>query len=135
MRAAKPYQPSLFDQPAEEKKPAIVFDMARGKKLAEIGLDLAVENAGRKEKDWKKKCWQLFLLWLRRKKRYQDEFMIEEFRSYLQDYDLMEMPPSQRAFGFVSVKAAKEGWIIHAGMGKVKNVKAHRANANKWVRA
>lgn len=112
-----------------------LFDQSRGEELREIGLELAVENAERKEKDWKKLAWQYFLLWLRRKKRMQDEFMIEDFRKYLLDYDLMEMPPSNRAFGFISVKAAKEKWILNAGIGKVKNVKAHRANASKWVRA
>lgn len=112
-----------------------LFDPVRGDDLRDIGLELAVENAERKEKDWKKKCWQLFLFWLRRKKRMQDEFMLEEFRQYVQDMGLLEDPPSKRAYGFVSVKAKNEGWIIYAGMGKVKNAKAHRANANKWVRA
>lgn len=111
------------------------FNFERGMELGEIGMNLAVENAERKEKDWKKKCWQLFLYWLRRKKRMKDEFMMEEFRKYLLDYDLMEMPPSNRAFGFVSVKAKNEGWIIHAGFGRVKNILAHGANASKWVRA
>ena len=112
-----------------------IFDHHRGEELAEEGLSLACENAERKEKDWKKKVWQLFLYWLRRKKRMQDEFMMEEFRSYLLEYDLMEMPPSLRAFGWVSVKGKNEGWILFAGQGKTTGKKAHRAIANKWVRA
>lgn len=132
MALRKPYQHPEFDF---EKKQAIVFDMAAGKKLGEAGLSLAVESAERKEKDWKKIAWQYFLLWLRRKKRYQDEFMMEEFRKYLLDYDLMEMPPSNRAFGFISVKAKNEGWIIFAGNKKVANKKAHGCFASAWVRA
>lgn len=114
-----------------------LFDQQRGEELAESGLSLAVENAERKEKDWKKKVWQLFLLWLRRKKRYQDEIMIWEFRKYLKDYDLMEFPKgvSERAFGFISKRAKKEGWIIYAGSGKTKGEKAHNCIAGKWVRA
>lgn len=112
-----------------------LFDQQRGEELAEIGLSLAVENAERKEKDWKKLVWQYFLLWLRRKKRMKDVFMVCDFRFYLKEYDLMEMPPSERAFGFISKRATKEGWIIPAGIGKSIGDKAHGANAGKYVRA
>lgn len=111
------------------------LNIFEGKRLAETGLAMAVDHAEEKIKDWKKLVWQHFLLWLRRKKRYQDEFLMEEFRAYLKDYDLMEMPVSLRAFGFLSVKAKKEGYIISVGTGKVNNPKAHAANAGKWIRA
>lgn len=111
-----------------------IFDSVAGNDLATIGMEMAVEHADQKIKDWKKLVWQHFLLWLRRKKRYQDEFMIEDFRKYLEDYDLVEMPPSKRAFGFVSVKAKNEGWIVFAGIKKCKNKTAHATPVNVWVR-
>jgi hypothetical protein len=111
-----------------------IFDERLASDFAEAGLSLAIESAERKQKDWKRIVWQHFLLWLRRKKRFSDEFMIEDFRKYLEDYDLVEMPPSLRAFGFISKKAVREGWIIFAGIKKCKNVKAHATPVNVWVR-
>lgn len=131
MSIPKPYQPSLFDQPV--KRVAVVFDMAAGKKLADEGMNRAVEKADYDHDGWKQKCWQLFWQWLNRKPRY-FEFMIEDFREYLMKYDLLEKPNSDRAFGFISQKALKMELIIHAGTRQVRNKKAHRATANVWVK-
>lgn len=114
-----------------EQLPLLELDLGRGKQLAEAGLSLAVESAEKKEKGWSRLCWQLFLVWLRRQRR-GSEFKIEDFRKYLYDYDLISAPPSERAFGFVSVKAKKEGWIAFVRTEKVKNKKAHGANASVW---
>lgn len=124
------YQPSLFDPPVEKPK-AIVFDMVAGKKLGEVGLSLALETAEKKEKGWQKRTWQLFLWWLRYKKR-GHEFMIEEFRGDMYAKDLIEKPPSERAYGFLSKWAVKGSWIEFAGNKKVSNTKAHGAFANVW---
>jgi hypothetical protein len=110
-----------------------LFDHVESEKLAVAGLELAIESAERKVKDWKKLCWQLFLVWLRRRKKF-EEFMIEDFRKYLYEYDLIEPPPSDRAFGFISRKGLKEGWIQWAGIRKVKNSKAHATPANVWMK-
>lgn len=123
-------QRSLFDQPNE---PSLTFDIKRGQELADAGLSLAVESANKKEKKWSLLCWQLFIFWLRRKKR-GEEFMIEDFRKYLYDYDLIAAPPSERAFGFISVRAKNQGWIKFVRTQKVKNQKAHCANAAVWTR-
>lgn len=129
MRAAKPYnQPSLFDQPA------IVFDMVAGKKLGESGLSLALETAEKKEKGWTKLCWQLFLVWLRRNVKRGQEFKIEQFRKHLNEYGLIDRPPSERAYGFLSKKGVKEGWIGFAGTGKCENTKAHATPVNVWYK-
>lgn len=114
-----------------EQLPLLELDLGRGKELAEVGLSLAVESAERKEKGWSKLCWQLFLVWLRKQKR-GTEFKIEDFRKYLYDYDLISPPPSERAFGFISVRAKKENWIVFVRTEKVKNKKAHGANASVW---
>ena len=103
-----------------------------GETLATAGMELAKETADKKVKDWSKLCWQLFLVWLRRRQRYH-EFMIEDFRLYLYKYDLIEKPPSERAFGFISKRALKYGWIEHSGRtAKVKNKLAHATPANVW---
>jgi len=123
------YQPSLFDNPP----PALVLDAQRSDELARAGLSLAVESANKKEKSWTQLCWQLFLFWLRKRKE-GEEFMIEDFRKYLYNYDLIIAPPSERAFGFIAVRAKNQGWIKFVRTQKVKNIKAHSANASVWTR-
>lgn len=102
-----------------------------GEQLARAGLSLAVDHADKTEPGWSDRCWQLFKVWLSRKPRY-FEFMIEDFRSYLNKYDLIENPPSLRAFGMISKRGLKSGFIEHAGICKVKNRKAHATPANLW---
>lgn len=133
MRAAKPYQPSLFDQPIEVRKPTIVFDMVAGKKLGDAGLSLAIETAEKKEKGWTKLCWQLFLVWLRRNRKAGSEFMIEDFRKHVKDMGLLDMPPSNRAFGFIP-KWGKDKYFQFVRKDKVKNTTAHGANASVWMK-
>jgi len=126
MPAVNPYQYSLFDQPA------IVFDMVEGKKLADVGLSLALETAEKKEKGWTLLCWQLFLVWLRRNVKRNEEFKIEDFRKHLYDYDLIEKPPSERAYGFLSKRGVKTGFIEFSRVGNCKNKKAHATPVNIW---
>lgn len=109
------------------------FENTTGEQLAEIGLSLAVETAEKKEKGWQKRCWQLFLWWLRYKKRY-SEFMIEDFRIDMYAKDLLEPPPSERAYGFISKRGVKYGWIEFSRIGKVKNKKAHATPVNVWMK-
>lgn len=112
-------QLNIFDQPAD------------GARLAEVGLELAVETADKASVKWSERCWMLFYQWLNKKPRY-FEFMIEDFREYLDKYDLLETPPSKRAFGFISKRAIKRELIVHAGIARVKNPGAHATPANVW---
>jgi len=111
----------------------LVFDAPRGQELANIGLDLALETANAEHPEWKERCWQLFWQWLNRKPKY-FEFLLEEFRKYCYDMDLIERPRSERAFAFLVKKASKENMIKCIGIEKVKNVKAHSANASRWIK-
>lgn len=108
-----------------------IFDPVHGQKLAEVGLSLAVETANAEHPKWSERCWQLFFQWLNRKPRY-FEFMIEDFRDYVYSYGLIEAPKSDRAFGFLSVKAMKREMIEFSRVAKVKNKKAHATPANVW---
>lgn len=109
-----------------------IFDQQAGEHLAEVGMQLAVESADRKEKDWSKRCWQLFLWWLRRNIRRGSEFMVEDFRRHVIEMGLLEEPPSNRAFGMVSKRALAGGWIEFVRTDKVKNKNAHCARASVW---
>jgi hypothetical protein len=124
----KSYQPSLFDPTQQE---GIVFDMKEGKRLGEIGLSLAVENAERKEKDWKKHTWQLFLVWLRRNVKRGQEFKVEDFRMHIEVMGLMEDPPCKTAYGFIG-KRVKYGFFEFVKKDATRSKKGHGANANVW---
>lgn len=110
-----------------------IFDQAAGERLAVAGMELAVETANGEHPKWSERCWQLFYQWLNKKPRYY-EFMIEDFRKYLYDYDLIERPKSDRAFGFISVKAVKMNLISFSKMERVKNKKAHATPASVWMK-
>ncbi len=132
MDAAKSYQPSLFDG-IPEKKPAIVFDMAAGKKLADVGLGLALETAEKKEKGWTLLCWQLFLVWLRRNVKRGNEFMVEDFRAHVKAMGLLDDPPSNRAFGVIPARG-KGKYFQFVRKDKTKSKNGHGANASVWMK-
>jgi hypothetical protein len=115
------------------RQATIQFDAQRGEELARAGMELAVETANAEHPKWSERCWKLFWQWLNKKPRYH-EFMIEDFRQDLYKYDLIEKPKSDRAYGFLSKRAVKQGLIMHAGTAKVKNSNAHGTPANVWVK-
>ncbi len=126
MRYIKPYQPTLFEP--------IELNLDSGRELALVGMELAVETANKKEKDWSRLCWQLFLVWLRRNVRRGAEFKIEDFRKHLNEYGLINPPPSERAYGFLSKKGVKEGFIGFRRVGNCSNKKAHATPVNIWFK-
>lgn len=107
------------------------FDQAAGEHLAKVGMELAVETANAEHPKWSDRCWQLFFQWLNKKPRYY-EFMIEDFRKYVDEYGLLKKPKSERAYGFLSGKALRRGLIEFSKTAKVKNRKAHATPANVW---
>jgi hypothetical protein len=115
------------------KQQQIDFDQAAGEALAKAGMELAVETAEAEFRGWKDRCWQLFYQWLNKKPRYH-EFLLEDFREYCYQYDLIEKPRSERAFAFLSKKASKLELIMCVGDAKTRNKTAHRAKASKWVK-
>lgn len=108
-----------------------IFDIEAGKRLAVAGMELAKETADNEFDGWSGSCWMLFKFWLLKKPRY-FEFMIEDFRKYVYDMDLIEKPKTDRAFGFISKRALKEGLIEFVGTSRVKNKKAHATPASVW---
>lgn len=102
-----------------------------GKDLAVTGMKLSCDNAEHKEPGWGKKASYLlgeFLL-----AQGYNKFLCEDFRKYCEVAQLTT-PPSLRAYGGIILKAYKEGLIKNVGYGKVKNPKAHAANAAVWIK-
>lgn len=108
--------------------------IAEGERLRDEGLERAVTHADKVVPEWKDKCWSLFLEWLDRMPA-GHRFLLEEFRLHCEAQGKIEQPPSNRAFGFLSVKAARAKLIFQCGTGKVNNPNAHRCNAGRWEKA
>lgn len=102
-----------------------------GQRLADVGLSLAIETADAEFPNWSERCWQLFVLWLKKKPEGY-EFMIEEFRTDAYKWNKIERPKSDRSFGFLSKRALKKRMIDFVGNRKVNNVKAHSCFASIW---
>ena len=111
----------------------LVFDAPAADRLAQAGIDVAGDNADRVRDKWRADCWRLFWQWLNKKPRY-FQFQVEDFRMYLQEYDLLELPPSNRAFAFLVSKARKDNLIEYVRDEKVNNTKAHGAKAAVWMK-
>lgn len=129
MKRHTAYHPSLFDQlPPVEKKPALVLDIKMARQARNEGMEKAVDHADDVEPGWSSRAYKFLLKFLQ---NHNGNFMGEEVRSYAALMDF-ELPPSNRAWGSVIAKAAKEGLIERVGYQQVRNVKAHRTPATLW---
>jgi len=107
-----------------------IFDSVAGEQAAQKGIDTAVAHAETVHPGWAIETYNIFVNeFLPNHKR----FMAEEFRSWLAvNKPEYSYPPHSRAFGGIIRKAKDAYYIICIGTGKVKNVKAHAANASLW---
>lgn len=128
MRRALAYQPTLFDVLNVEKKEAVVLDMKQARVERNKGIEKAVMHADQQVSNWSDRAYGFLLRFL---SNHNGAFMAEEVRSYAVLMDF-EMPPHNRAWGGIMLKAAKAGIIERCGIQKVKNKKAHCANAALW---
>lgn len=125
-------QPTLFDIPqpyihkennAESQK---VFDVPTGLQLRDIGIQKAVDHADAVHDGWSDKAYSFLLNFIKSSR----EFMTEDIREAA--IGIVPEPLSNRAWGSVVLKAARNGLIYKSGIVQVKNPKAHMANANVW---
>lgn len=98
-----------------------------GEQLAGAGMRLAAESADDNKKGWSDQAFEL----LKEFMTMHEKFMCEEFRSYCKSRGLA-LPPSNRAFGGIIRRAAFGGMIYRIDFARVKNPKAHCANASVW---
>ncbi len=106
----------------------ISFDFT-GSQLRDAGLSLAVENAESKNNGWKERTWILFKEFLRDQR---EPFLMESFRAYLAMIDDYEFPHTNRAYGAIALKAAREGLIKKIGHKNVSTATAHACFAALW---
>jgi hypothetical protein len=113
------------------KPNAAVTGTGDGRYAALTGMALASARAEYDYQGWNDRAWALFAQYLRQQPA---AFMGEDYRLWAYEQGLPK-PNSERAFGFIFCRAARQGLIVKQGMGNVKNTKAHFANAAIWIRA
>jgi hypothetical protein len=91
------------------------------------GIEQAEKHANQVHDSWSDKAFEFLKSFIVNHKK----FLAEDVRYY--SAGVIPEPPSQRAWGAVIVRAAKQGLIRRVGYEQVKNAKAHRANASVWA--
>lgn len=107
---------------------AVQLDIFKSSENRDQGIMKAVDHANAVVPNWKDCAHQLLQEFL---SVHPGPFMAEDVRAYASQIDF-PLPPHARAWGGVIMRAMNAGLIIQEGTGKVKNVKAHRANAAIW---
>lgn len=98
-----------------------------GRSLRDGGIKRSIDHAGN---TWALRAYG-FLLEFIRPLPQDRRFMTEQVRAYAYERGLAA-PPSERAWGAVTMKAVRNRVIISMGFAKVSNKKAHCANAAVW---
>src|SRR5690348_13045263 len=100
-----------------------------GKALKDAGMERATNHANQVSNGWSDRAYQMLHHFLRSLARGgRQTFLAEDFRLFAYSQKL-PVPPHEGAFGSVMSRAAKAGLITSNGTAKVKNPKAHQANA------
>ena len=94
------------------------------------GIERAVSHANRECPAWSEKAYEILRAFI---DGYSGQFLGEQVRVYAKIMKLPE-PPSQRAWGAIMVRAAREGFIKHVGYAQTTNPRAHAATAHLWQR-
>lgn len=107
-----------------------ILDAIEASQLRDEGIQKAIDHANDVTPDWSKRAYLFLLSFLG---THPGPFMMEEVRSHaaLMDFPL---PPHARAWGGIIARAAKAGIVERVGIQKVKNIKAHCANAAVWIK-
>ncbi len=108
-----------------------LFSPSTGQELRDFGIKKAVNTADAVDADWSEKAYKYFVSYLGTVP-IGHAFMLEDVRN--KSENVVPVPPSKRAWGYVVVKAKKEKLIECIGIKPVKNPRAHRANASIWIK-
>jgi len=97
-----------------------------GSQLRDKGIKQAINNADDTHEKWSEKAYKFLTDYIKS----HHEFMTEDVR--VASEKKIPIPPSNRAWGGIILRASKAGLITRVGFSSVKNVKAHRTPATVW---
>lgn len=99
--------------------------------LTQAGIKQASESAERLNAGWNDQAFNYLKVFVNSRKE-NETFMCEDIRE--DSSTVVPEPPSKRAWGAVMRRAIAAGLIRRVGIVHVSNAKAHRANANLYVK-
>lgn len=105
------------------------LDITFARKARDKGIAKASQSAEEVSPGWNVRLYELFKEFLCGRKT---EFLAEDFRVSV--IGKIDLPRSNRSFGGLFMKAARQGIIRRVGYAPVKNWKAHRCMASVWKR-
>ena len=102
-----------------------------GKILAMQGLKRCIAKAEKDNKGWAEATFKIFV---EEFLPVNDVFQMESFRSFLALKEDYEFPANARSFGFIPLRAKREGRIECIGTRSTQNESAHNCYASLWRR-
>lgn len=93
------------------------------------GIEKAENTADSIDPNWREEAFELVKEFIR---ECPGEFMVEQVRAYAAIKDFVA-PASNRIWGPIIRRAAKEGLVMKIKLGTTSNPFAHRANAGVWL--
>lgn len=97
-----------------------------GTQLRDKGIKQALDNANDTHEKWSEKAYKFLVNYIKSN----NQFMTEDVR--LASEKEIPIPPSNRAWGGIVVRASKARLISRVGFSIVKNAKAHKTPASVW---
>ena len=117
---------NLFNRLFQKKENVVGRIPDDGEIARDKGIQQSIDSANLAVKNWSDIAYGFLLGYANSHKT----FMIEDIRAA--STGVVPVPPSNRAWGGVAVRAAKNGVIRRRGFQNVKNVKAHKTPATLW---
>lgn len=105
-------------------------NLPSGIQLRDSGINTALGHANDVIENWADRAMQYLIAFLQ---THPGKFMAEQVRQFAIDGGLPK-PPNNRAWGGIFQSASRSKLIKQVGYARVKNPRAHCANAALWER-
>ena len=112
-------------------KAQLELDYTKASEARDLGIEQAVSQANAVNANWSDLAFEKLKEFLQ---IFSDPFQAEEVRSFAAVDDGFPLPPSERSWGGVMLRAAHKGLIRKLGEKSTKSVKSHRTPAGLWVK-
>jgi hypothetical protein len=101
-----------------------------GEQLKQEGIAQAIKHADEVVPTWSEKAFAHFVKFVIQQ-RDDSVFRTEDIRAYAEGQRL-EIPPTKRAWGAVTLRAVREGYIKREGFTTSDNPKTHKGIITLW---
>lgn len=105
--------------------------IAESERRKEQGMQRAVDHADAVSEEWSTRAFNASLYFIL-VNPVGFTFLTEDLRNWIYENNMIDPPPSDRAWGSITIKLRKAGYIISNGFSKTTNPKAHRTPATVW---